>query len=143
MAMRVLTTKFFARPISKWERENDKGVLDLLDVGKLELNKMAQVIKLGSIKGKNETEEDHWDRAYEKIDNFLTQENKGLIDLFLQILREYDMDFKILKTTGMNIDQLEEELKGEMTKSLAVAKDNAVDIVKEDVEEVNETLTIV
>lgn len=138
MAMRVLTTKFLSYPVSKWEKANDKGVLDLLDVGKLELNKMAQVIKLGITKGSKETDEEHWMKAYERIDNYLAQEDKGLVDLFLQVLREYDMDYKILKTSGMNIDDLEKELKAEMGKSLNKTKDTVAESVKDD-EEVVET----
>lgn len=132
MAMRVLTTKFLSYPVAKWEKESNKGVLDLLDVGKLELNKMAQVIKLGIPKGAKETEEEHWEKSYERMDNFLAQEDKGLVDLFLQVLREYDMDYKILKTSGMNIDDLEADLKSEMTKSLNKTKDTVAESVKED-----------
>lgn len=137
MAARLLTKKFLSYTVGKWEKRNNKGVIDLLDVGKLELNKMAEVITLGITRGKNESDEDITQRAYDAIDNFLDNEDKGIIDLFLQIIREYDMDFKILKAAGMNIEQLEEDLKSGLNDSVSNTKDNVITLnsVKETTED--------
>ena len=141
MAARLLTKRFFSYTVGKWEKRNNKGVIDLLDVGKLELNKMAEVITLGITRGKNESDEDITQRAYDAIDNFLDNEDKGIIDLFLQIIREYDMDFKILKAAGMSIDQLEEDLKSGLNDSVSKTKDNAITLnsVKETTEDEDKT----
>jgi len=141
MAARLLTKRFFSYTVGKWEKKNNKGVIDLLDVGKLELNKMAEVITLGLNRGKNESDEDITQRAYDAIDNFLDNEDKGIIDLFLQIIREYDMDFKILKAAGMSIDQLEEDLKSGLNDSVSNTKDNVITLnsVKETTEDEDKT----
>lgn len=141
MAARLLTKRFFSYTVGKWEKKNNKGVIDLLDVGKLELNKMAEVITLGLTRGKNESDEDITQRAYDAIDNFLDNEDKGIIDLFLQIIREYDMDFKILKAAGMSIDQLEEDLKSGLNESVSKTKDNVITLnsVKETTEDEDKT----
>lgn len=141
MAARLLTKRFFSYTVGKWEKRNNKGVIDLLDVGKLELNKMAEVITLGITRGKNESDEDITQRAYDAIDNFLDNEDKGIIDLFLQIIREYDMDFKILKAAGMSIDQLEEDLKSGLNDSVSKTKDNVITLnsVKETTEDEDKT----
>lgn len=141
MAARFLTKRFLSYTVGKWEKRNNKGVIDLLDVGKLELNKMAEVITLGITRGKNESDEDITQRAYDAIDNFLDNEDKGIIDLFLQIIREYDMDFKILKAAGMSVDQLEEDLKSGLNDSVSKTKDNVITLnsVKETTEDEDKT----
>ena len=121
---RVLTKKFMSFTVAKWERQHKKGVMDLLDVGEFELNKIANIIVLGNTRGKNETEEDVYERAYEKIDSFLEVEDNSIIDLFMQLMREFDMDFKIFKAMGMSVDDLEEELKSGVKNRVDNVKDN-------------------
>ena len=82
------------------------------------------IIVLGNTRGKNETDEDVYERAYEKIDSFLEVEDNSIVDLFMQLMREFDMDFKIFKAMGMSLDDLEAEIKYDVKNRVDNVKDN-------------------
>ena len=67
--MRVLTTKFSTYRLGKYEKATGKGVMDLLDIGNLEVSKIAEIIKLGNQfpKGCDEDEEAYNKRQLVKI----------------------------------------------------------------------------
>ena len=46
--MRQLTTRFFTSKIARYEKQTGKGVMDLLDIGNMEVNKIANIIRLGN-----------------------------------------------------------------------------------------------
>ena len=85
--MRVLTTKFSTYKLGKYEKATGKGVIDLLDIGNLEVSKIAEIIKLGNTfpKGCDEDEEAYNKRQLVKIPEHTTQllQHPDLLPLLL------------------------------------------------------------
>lgn len=101
--MRLLTTKFTSYNIAKAERKYKKELVNMLDVGNLSVEKMLMLISIGN----NNCEEE---KAAEKLDNYLSDENNSIIDAYIQILEEIDIDLKILSRSGMKISAIREQL---------------------------------
>lgn len=137
--MRVLTTRFSTYKLGKWEKATGKGVMDLLDIGNIEVSKLAEIIKLGNTftKGCNEDEE-----AYKKLDEYLAMdEDNSLISAFFDLIDELDRDLKILRSCGLKVSDIKEQFKKEvenkvnntgLTDTQALA-DKAVDVTKDNI----------
>lgn len=133
MGMRLLTKKFTSYNIAK----TGKDVMDLLDMGNLNMEKMLDMVVLGNkIKGKEFTLED----AGEKVDNFLSEDDNGVLDVYFQLLDEFDSDMKVMKMTGMSIKQLKEDMLGKVKEVQSniekVIEDNLDQVVLKPDEEV-------
>ena len=116
--MRVLTTKFSTYKLGKYEKATGKGVMDILDIGNIEVSKLAEIIKLGNTfpKGCNEDEE-----AYKKLDEYLAMdENNSIISAFFDLIDDLDKDLKIMKSCGLKVEdiksQFTNEIENRMTK---------------------------
>lgn len=110
--MRVLTTKFSTYKLGQYEKRTNKGVMDLLDIGNLEVSKLAEIIKLGNTfpKGCNEDEE-----AYNKLDAYLAMsEDNSIISAFFDLIDELDKDLKIMKSCGLKVSDIKEQFKAEV-----------------------------
>lgn len=103
MGMRLLTKRFSSYTIAKCEKQYKKEFMEFIDIGNLSVDKMLLLIQMGNNMC---TEEE----AGEKLDNFLADENNGLVDAYLQLLDEIDRDVHILKGTGITVDSIKEEL---------------------------------
>lgn len=109
MSMRYFTKKFGSYAIALYEKKFGKEPMDIIDVGNLSIEKMITAIRVGNGTKGNDflmTEEE----AASKIDNFLEDENNSIIDVYLQIMDEYDRDLKIFKGTGVTIDSIRQDL---------------------------------
>lgn len=119
--MRWLTTKFTTYKIDKYESATGKGVLDLVNIGNFEVNKIARLIKLGNSfpKGSNEDEE-----AYKKLDDYLAMdEEHSLVSAFFDLIGELDMDLKILRAVGVSVAELRDEFAAEVANKVALVKE--------------------
>ena len=111
--MRVLTTRFFTSKIARYEKQTGKGVMDLLDIGNMEVNKIANIIRLGNTFPKfddegNETDE--YEEAYKKLDEYLAADpNNSIITAFFDLIDELDTDLKILKSCGLSVEDIKKE----------------------------------
>jgi hypothetical protein len=132
--MRFLTTKFGSYKIGKYEKATKKSVMDLLDIGNLEINKVAEIIKLGNTfpKGCDEEEE-----AYKKLDDYLAMsEDHSIISAFFDLIGELDQDLKIMKSCGLKVAdikaQFEEEVKNRVdAKNMAEKVENLEETLAE------------
>jgi hypothetical protein len=107
--MRYFTKKFTSYAIAVYEKKFKKEPMDLIDVGNLSIDKMITAIRVGNgVKGGDFILSE--EEAAEKIDNFLEDENNSIIDVYLQIMEEYDRDLKIFKGTGVTIDSIRKDL---------------------------------
>ena len=97
-----LTKHFGTYKIAKYEKQTGKSVMDLLDVGNFEVNKIVNLITLGN---DYKTEEE----AYSKLDEYLADENNSLISAYFDLLKEMDGDLKILKSCGIKVEDLRAE----------------------------------
>ena len=105
--MRTLTTRFFSSKLAKYEKATGKGVMDLLDIGNLEINKICVFIKLGNTYGPGVDEDE---AAYTALDNYLAaNESNSLITAYFELLDDLDHDIKIFKTCGLSIDDIKAE----------------------------------
>lgn len=120
MSMRLLTKRFGSYTIAKCEKQYKKEFMEFIDIGNLSVDKMLLLIQMGNNMC---TEEE----AGEKLDNFLADENNGLVDAYLQLLEEIDRDVHILKGTGISIESLKEELYKKVENK---ASENTADIVE-------------
>lgn len=114
--MRVLTTRFSTYKLGKYEKATGKGVMDLLDIGNIEVSKLANIIKLGNTfpKGCDEDEE-----AYKKLDDYLAMdEDNSLISAFFDLIDELDRDLKILRSCGLKVSDIKEQFKAEVEKKV-------------------------
>jgi len=114
--MRKLTTKFLASEIAKFEKRNNCGILDGLDVGNLAVNKIADLVRAGN---KGMTEE----QSYTKVDEYLADDENTLIDCFIDIAVELDSDIKVFKKLGLS----EEKLRAQFEASSKQAADKLDD----------------
>jgi len=122
MGMRVFTKKFGAYALQVFEKKTGKTPLDIFDMGNFSMTDMIQVIRVGNgVKGGDFvlSEED----AGEKIDNFLEDENNTLIDVYLQLIDEYDRDVKLMRKCGMSVDDIREELNKNIKESTEKIKE--------------------
>lgn len=110
---RKLTTRFFTSKIARYEKQTGKGVMDLLDIGNMEVNKIANIIRLGNVfpKFDNEGNEiDEYEEAYKKLDEYLAADpNNSIITAFFDLIDELDTDLKILKSCGLNVEDIKKE----------------------------------
>lgn len=125
--MRLLTTKFGSYDVAQYEKKIGGSVMELLDVGNLELNKIAQIVKLGNHGFDDE-------QTYNRIDEYLASDPEhSVMSLFFDAIKEMDMDLRILKACGTSIDELKKELESEASKMSASAKE-----INEDVQDIKE-----
>lgn len=104
--MRKLTKYFGTYSIAKYEKATGKGVMDLLDIGNFEVNKLANIIMLGNKDFKSEEE------AYDRLDEYLkSDEDNSLITAYFDLIDELDKDIKLMKSCGIKIDELKAEFK--------------------------------
>lgn len=104
--MRKLTKYFGTYSIAKYEKATGKGVMDLLDIGNFEVNKLANIIMLGNKDFKTEEE------AYDRLDEYLkSDEDNSLITAYFDLIDELDRDIKLMKSCGIKIDELKAEFK--------------------------------
>jgi len=109
MAMRYFTKRFGSYAIALYEKKFGKEPMDLIDVGNLSVEKMITAIRVGNgTKGNDFSMSE--EEAAALIDNFLADENNSIIDVYLQIMDEYDRDLKIFKGTGVSIDSIRADL---------------------------------
>jgi hypothetical protein len=116
--MRVLTTKFSTYKLGKFEKATGKSVMDLLDIGNIEVSKIAQIIKLGNTfpKGCDEDEE-----AYKKLDDYLAMdESHSIISAFFDLIDELDKDLKIMKSCGLKVDDIKKQFEDEVANRVNV-----------------------
>lgn len=129
--MRFLTTKFSTYRLGKYEKNTGKGVMDLLDIGNLELNKIANIIYLGNPQ-MNDIEE-----AYARLDEYLSaDEDNSIISAFFDLVDELDKDLKILKTCGMKASDIKEQFKSEIENSFNKSGLNKTEAVHEEKESI-------
>lgn len=110
---RKLTTRFFTSKIARYEKQTGKGVMDLLDIGNMEVNKIANFIRLGNTfpKFDNEGKEiDEYEESYKIFDEYLAADpNNSIITAFFDLIDELDTDLKILKSCGLNVEDIKKE----------------------------------
>lgn len=116
MGMRLLTQKFTAYNIAKFENKHNKEFIDFIDIGKLSIGKMLTLIAMGN---NNCSEEE----AGKKLDNFLDGEDNSLIDAYIQLIDEIDRDTKLLKKSGIKVEDLKKQFEDNISKSVEEAKE--------------------
>ena len=114
--MSILAKKFGTYKIGQYEKKTGKSVMDLLDIGNLEVSKIAEIIKLGNEFPKG-TDAD--EMAYEKLDNYLeANEDNSVITAFFDLIEDLDRDLKIMRSCGLKVSDIKEQFKAEIEKKL-------------------------
>ena len=110
---RKLTTRFFTSRIARYEKQTGKGVMDLLDIGNMEVKKIANIIRLGNTFPKVDSEGkeiDEYEESYKKLDEYLASDpNNSIITAFFDLIDELDTDLKILKSCGLSVEDIKKE----------------------------------
>lgn len=114
--MRFLTKKFGSFTIAKFEKAYKKTFLEMLDIDNLSIDKMLTLIKIGNNSCTDE-------EAGTILDDYLSGSDASLIDAYIQLLDEINRDTKILKGTGVSIEQLRNDLYKQMDESVSVKND--------------------
>ena len=124
--MRQLTTKFGTYKLGQFEKRTGKGVMDLLDIGNLEVNRIAQIIMLGNPQMKEEEE------AYQRLDEYLSADDEhSVVSAFFDLIEEMDKDLKIMKSCGLNVKDIKEQFKAEVENNMKNKGFNEPNVVEE------------
>ena len=99
--VRVLTKRFFALTIAKFEKQYKKKILDFISVDGLSVNVILTLMSMGN-KDKSE------DEVAKILDDYM-EEGNGIIDALIQVLDELDRDIHIFKGTGLSIKDIKEQ----------------------------------
>lgn len=99
--VRVLTKRFFASTIAKFEKQYKKTILDFISVDGLSVNVILTLMSMGN---KDKTE----DEVANILDEYMAEGN-GIIDALIQVLDELDRDIHIFKGTGLSIKDIKEQ----------------------------------
>ena len=99
--VRVLTKRFFASTIAKFEKQYKKTILDFISVDGLSVNVILTLMSMGN-KDKSE------DEVATILDEYM-EEGNGIIDALIQVLDELDRDIHIFKGTGLSIKDIKEQ----------------------------------
>lgn len=99
--VRVLTKRFFASTIAKFEKQYKKTILDFISVDGLSVNVILTLMSMGN-KDKSE------DEVATILDEYMAEGN-GIIDALIQVLDELDRDIHIFKGTGLSIKDIKEQ----------------------------------
>lgn len=99
--VRVLTKRFFASTIAKFEKQYKKTILDFISVDGLSVNVILTLMSMGN---KDKTE----DEVATILDEYMAEGN-GIIDALIQVLDELDRDIHIFKGTGLSIKDIKEQ----------------------------------
>lgn len=108
--MRVLTKKFTAYTVAQCEKQYKKDFLDFIDIGNLSFSKMITLVQMGNgyFNGKLAMGEEE---AAGLIDKYLSSnEDHTIVDVFIQLLEEIDMDTKLFKGSGTSVEDIRENL---------------------------------
>ncbi|MEE3417909.1 MAG: hypothetical protein VZQ62_01050 [Methanosphaera sp.] len=117
MGNRIFTKRFSSYALQVYEKRTGKTPIDILDVGSLSMVAMVDMIRIGNgvNAGKFILSEEE---ASEKIDKFLDDENNTLIDVYIQLIDEYDRDQHILRKVGKSVDDIREEINKELNNNV-------------------------
>ena len=138
---RKLTKKFTTYAVNQYEKAHKCAIVDALDVGNLEVNKITDLIRLGN--GKDCTEE----QASQLLDEYLENDDENsIISAYLDLLGELDRDLRILKACGISIDELKESFTSEIANKTSNLKEGLglvnKTVVEEEVESESEAQEI-
>lgn len=135
----LLTKKFGTFRLAKHEKATGEGIMDLMNVGKFEITRLATLIKIGN----PEIPWDNEEMAYEILDKYLEySDDNTILTAYFDILDGINRDLKMLK--GMDFKSLKKKLLDDteelankiMTEDLSVAKElHAEAVGKVEVEE--------
>ena len=99
--MRKLTKRFTSYNIAKYEKSTGKSIMDVVDIGNFEVNRIISIIKLGNPDFKSDE-----DAARALDDYFAGDDDHSLITAFFDLLSELDADIKVFKSSGVDVRQL-------------------------------------
>lgn len=99
--MRKLTKRFTQYNIAKYEKSTGKSIMDVVDIGNFEVNRIISIIKLGNPDFKSDED------AARALDDYLAgDDDHSLITAFFDLLSELDADIKVFKSSGVDVRQL-------------------------------------
>lgn len=99
--MRKLTKRFTSYNIAKYEKSTGKSIMDVVDIGNFEVNRIISIIKLGNPDFKSDED------AARALDDYLAgDDDHSLITAFFDLLSELDADIKVFKSSGVDVRQL-------------------------------------
>lgn len=123
--MRVLSTKFMSYSVYKLKKNNNKNLLDMLDIGNLEIDKIIDLMKLGNRTDMTEEE------LCNKLDDYLQMsEENSYVSAYLALLEELDKDTKLLRSCGFSVKKIKQQMLDELSKEKDINESsNVVGIV--------------
>lgn len=108
---RVLTKKYTGFALGQHQKKTGETPVDIMDIGNLSIVRIAQLVQLGN---PNCSEEE----SYTLLDDYLAMDDdNSLLSAYFTLLDEYDRDFKILRASGVSVDDLKEKAKESMQKN--------------------------
>lgn len=114
-----LVPKFYLYVIAKIEKEYNKSLLQLINLGDLEVNKLLLLIRMGNSISPNKEKFMSEDEAAMKLQAYLDEsEDNTLISAYIECLDIIDRDTGILKDSGTSANEIYESIKAK-TKSTA------------------------
>lgn len=96
-----------AYTISQCEKKFGKSIMDFIDIGNMEINKMITLVQMGfgwANGGFKLSEED----AADELDQLISEQ--GIVGAYISILERIDRSLHLFKGTGTSIDDLRKQL---------------------------------
>ena len=128
MARSSLTERFTAYKLDQFESKHNRSIMSLFEDGVSGVS-IIELIVLGNRKMERE-------QAATKLDDYLTaDEEHSLLSAYFDLMSDFDRDTKMLKSCGLNIQELAKQAMEEARKQ---AKDKMQVTFKETTAEVAE-----
>lgn len=97
---RKLTKYFGSYTLDQHKSKTGRGILEVIDVGDLNINYIIDLVMLGNVGISRE-------EAGEKLDAYVAaHEDNSYVSAYFELLKEYDMDTKLLKSAGIKVQDL-------------------------------------
>lgn len=124
-----------AYTISQCEKKFGKSIMDFIDIGNMEINKMITLVQMGfgwSNGGFKMSEED----AADELDQLISEQ--GIVGAYIAILERIDRSLHLFKGTGTSIDDLRKQLTKDVENKVSDDRHKVVEFKQE--EKNNETV---
>lgn len=97
---RKLTKFFGSYTLDQYTAKTGKGLLDIIDVGDLNISSIIDLAELGNKGMKRED-------VCDKIDTYLAaSDDNSYVSVYFDLLKEFDMDTKLLRASGVKVQDL-------------------------------------
>lgn len=114
-----LTRKFMPYVVAQKEKELGKSLVQFMNLGNLEVNRLIFLIQLGNSTSPKKERFCQEEEAAKLLEDYLAEGN-SIIKAYIDTLGDLDLDMGILKDMGITAEELYEDLRSNAAKRLPI-----------------------